>query len=150
MIDVEDALNVRTADSRRPPATTTTTLQPMRDADGDSALCRYNESADTAPPHLYSTPASSDAAALNARRRLNERARTAQQPSFRLFSRLVSTAAEGSMHDRAVDPCGRQRPAPVQRHAEVNLSLTAVLDTGEHGGGHQRPQRTLDGRESAV
>jgi hypothetical protein len=76
--------------------------------------------------------------------------RTAQQPPFRLCSRLVSTAAEVSTHDRAVDPCGRRRPTPVQRHAEVNLSLTTVLDTGEHGGGHQRPQRNLDGRESAV
>jgi hypothetical protein len=73
-IDVGDALNVRTADSRRPPDTTTTTLKPMRDADGDSALCRYNERADTAPPHLCSTPASSDAEALNSRRRRNERA----------------------------------------------------------------------------
>jgi hypothetical protein len=38
----------------------------MRDT-GGSALCRCNDNADIAPPHLCSTPASSGAEALNAR-----------------------------------------------------------------------------------
>jgi hypothetical protein len=37
----------------------------MRDV-GGSALCRYNDTADIAPPHLCSTPASSEAEALTA------------------------------------------------------------------------------------
>jgi hypothetical protein len=36
----------------------------MRDA-GGSVLCRYNDNADIAPPHLCSTSASSEAEALN-------------------------------------------------------------------------------------
>ncbi len=58
-----------------------------RDA-GGVAPCRYNDSADIAPPHLCSTPASSEAETLNARRRPNKRV-DRPAATLRLCSRLV-------------------------------------------------------------
>jgi hypothetical protein len=44
------------------------------------ALCRYNDIADIDPPHLCSMLASSEAEALNARRRHNKHAESTPQP----------------------------------------------------------------------